>query len=83
MQTSPSIFRLALVLGGARSGKSRYALSLAEGFPLPRLFVATCEPRDEEMRARIDNHQQHPCAQRGSVHLAYPGSDDLPYQPPG
>jgi adenosyl cobinamide kinase/adenosyl cobinamide phosphate guanylyltransferase len=51
-------FRLALVLGGARSGKSGYALSLAEGFPQPRLFVATCEPRDAEMQARIDQHQR-------------------------
>ncbi len=51
-------FRLALVLGGARSGKSGYALGLAEGFPPPRLFVATCEPRDAEMQARIDNHRQ-------------------------
>jgi adenosylcobinamide kinase/adenosylcobinamide-phosphate guanylyltransferase len=51
-------FRLAFILGGARSGKSRYALSLAEKFPPPRLFVATCEPRDAEMQARIDNHQQ-------------------------
>ncbi|MEW6658764.1 MAG: bifunctional adenosylcobinamide kinase/adenosylcobinamide-phosphate guanylyltransferase [Thermodesulfobacteriota bacterium] len=58
MKNPSPIFRLALVLGGARSGKSGYALSLAAGFPQPRLFVATCEPRDEEMRARIDNHQQ-------------------------
>lgn len=58
MKTTPTTFRLALVLGGARSGKSSYALRLAESFPLPRLFVATCEPRDEEMRARIDKHQQ-------------------------
>jgi len=56
--TIPRKFRVALVLGGARSGKSRYALSLAAGFPLPRLFVATCEPGDEEMQARIENHQQ-------------------------
>jgi len=58
MNTISTTFRLALVLGGARSGKSRYALSLAEGFPPPRLFVATCEPRDEEMAARIENHQR-------------------------
>jgi adenosylcobinamide kinase/adenosylcobinamide-phosphate guanylyltransferase len=58
METIPPTFRLALILGGARSGKSRYALTLAENFPLPRLFVATCEPRDEEMQARVDNHQQ-------------------------
>ncbi len=54
-------FRLALVLGGARSGKSRYALTLAQGRPAPRLFVATGEPRDEEMAARIAHHQ----AERG------------------
>ena len=58
MQTDLTIFHLALILGGARSGKSNYAMQLAAGFPRPRLFVATCEPRDEEMRARIDKHQQ-------------------------
>lgn len=58
MKMIPATFRLALILGGARSGKSSYALGLAESFPLPRLFVATCEPRDEEMRFRIDKHQQ-------------------------
>jgi len=57
MQIKPT-FRLALVLGGARSGKSGYALSLAESLPQPRLFVATCEPRDAEMQARVDNHQR-------------------------
>ncbi|MGB7912175.1 MAG: bifunctional adenosylcobinamide kinase/adenosylcobinamide-phosphate guanylyltransferase [Desulfobaccales bacterium] len=49
---------MALVLGGARSGKSRYALSLAESFPAPRLFLATGEARDEEMAARIAAHQE-------------------------
>jgi adenosylcobinamide kinase/adenosylcobinamide-phosphate guanylyltransferase len=55
-------FRLALILGGARSGKSRYGLGLAARSPAPRLFVATCEPRDAEMEARIDAHQR----ERGS-----------------
>ena len=54
----PQGFRLALVLGGTRSGKSRYGLSLAARFPGPRLFVATCEPGDPEMCARIDHHRQ-------------------------
>jgi adenosylcobinamide kinase / adenosylcobinamide-phosphate guanylyltransferase len=58
--TSP--FRVALVLGGARSGKSRYGLGLAARCPAPRLFVATCEPRDAEMEARIAAHQR----ERGS-----------------
>ena len=58
MEKAPPVFRLALILGGARSGKSRYGLGLAARCPAPRLFVATCEPRDAEMQARIDNHRE-------------------------
>jgi adenosylcobinamide kinase/adenosylcobinamide-phosphate guanylyltransferase len=54
----PEKFKVALVLGGARSGKSRYGLSLAESFPGPRLFLATGEARDAEMAARIAAHQK-------------------------
>jgi len=48
---------LCLILGGARSGKSRLALNLA-GQDLPRAFVATGESGDEEMAARIRKHRQ-------------------------
>jgi adenosyl cobinamide kinase/adenosyl cobinamide phosphate guanylyltransferase len=49
--------RLVLVTGGARSGKSRFAESrLAELAPPPWLYVATCEPRDDELRARVRLH---------------------------
>ena len=58
MPTLPANFKVALVLGGARSGKSRYGLSLAESFPAPRLFLATGEARDGEMAARIAAHQE-------------------------
>jgi adenosylcobinamide kinase/adenosylcobinamide-phosphate guanylyltransferase len=58
MENAPPHFRVALILGGARSGKSRYGLGLAAPFPAPRLFVATCEPRDAEMEARIEAHQR-------------------------
>jgi adenosyl cobinamide kinase/adenosyl cobinamide phosphate guanylyltransferase len=51
-------FRVALVLGGTRSGKSRYGVSLAVKFPAPRLFVATGEAGDAEMAARIQHHQK-------------------------
>jgi adenosylcobinamide kinase/adenosylcobinamide-phosphate guanylyltransferase len=51
-------FRVALVLGGARSGKSRYALSLAAALPPPHLFVATGEAGDAEMAARIEDHRR-------------------------
>jgi adenosylcobinamide kinase / adenosylcobinamide-phosphate guanylyltransferase len=62
MENASSSFRLALILGGARSGKSRYGLGLAARCPAPRLFVATAEPRDAEMEARIEAHQR----ERGS-----------------
>jgi len=58
MDPSANSFRLALILGGARSGKSRYGLSLATRFPAPRLFIATGEAKDAEMAARIAAHQQ-------------------------
>ncbi len=47
-----------LVLGGVKSGKSRFALEKAEGYPPPRLFVATAEAFDEEMAAKIKAHQR-------------------------
>ena len=49
--------RLTLVLGGARSGKSRYAQVLAMASPPPWVYVATAEPGDEEMRQRIAEHK--------------------------
>lgn len=52
--------RLILITGGARSGKSTKALSLAEPYP-QKLFIATAEARDEEMTARIERHR----AERG------------------
>ena len=46
-----------LVLGGVRSGKSRYAQQLAERFTRV-MFVATAERRDDsEMQAKIDRHR--------------------------
>jgi adenosylcobinamide kinase/adenosylcobinamide-phosphate guanylyltransferase len=50
--------RTVLVLGGARSGKSRYGLSLAEAAAPTRLMIATAEALDEEMAARIARHKQ-------------------------
>jgi adenosylcobinamide kinase/adenosylcobinamide-phosphate guanylyltransferase len=47
-----------LVTGGARSGKSRYALGLAESLGTDRLFVATAEARDAEMAERIQAHRR-------------------------
>ena len=49
--------RSALVLGGARSGKSRYAQALAEAAASQRLMIATAQALDAEMAARIARHQ--------------------------
>ncbi len=48
---------LTLILGGARSGKSSYAQSLAEGTRKSVTFVATAQALDEEMSARIHKHR--------------------------
>ena len=50
--------RITFVLGGARSGKSSYALKLAEGAVGPLYFIATAEAFDEEMKLMISNHRQ-------------------------
>ncbi|BBF72105.1 bifunctional adenosylcobinamide kinase/adenosylcobinamide-phosphate guanylyltransferase [Sphingobium sp. 3R8] len=47
-----------LVLGGARSGKSRYALARAEAMPGDCLFVATAQALDSEMDSRIARHRE-------------------------
>lgn len=50
---------IVLIIGGCRSGKSRYAL---ESAPQPagqeRIFIATCIPRDNEMKERVRRHQK-------------------------
>lgn len=46
-----------LILGGARSGKSRYALELGESLGVDRVFVATAQGFDVGMRERIDRHR--------------------------
>lgn len=46
-----------LVIGGARSGKSRYAEELMRSFQPPWVYVATAQPFDDEMAARIGEHR--------------------------
>jgi adenosylcobinamide kinase/adenosylcobinamide-phosphate guanylyltransferase len=50
--------RIILVGGGARCGKSDLALSLARRLGPRRLFLATAQAGDDEMRERIGRHRR-------------------------
>ena len=50
--------KLILITGGARSGKSAYALSIAEEISDKRIFVATCPYLDSEMAERVRRHTE-------------------------
>ena len=45
------------ILGGARSGKSAYALNLAKEKSRKVLYIATAEAGDSEMKSRISKHK--------------------------
>ncbi len=47
-----------LILGGARSGKSRLAEQLATDSGLPVTYIATSQPLDGEMNERVRLHRQ-------------------------
>ena len=49
--------KITLILGGARSGKSSYALNLAKKYKKVA-FIATCQGLDKEMRERIRLHKE-------------------------
>lgn len=56
-----------LILGGARSGKSRLAEQLASDSGLPVTYIATSEPLDGEMNERVRLHRQRRPAEWGLI----------------
>ena len=50
--------KITLIVGGARSGKSTYALKLAEENYKDRAFIATATAIDDEMKIRIAAHRK-------------------------
>ena len=65
---------LTLVVGGARSGKSAFAERLVVASARPRRYIATAQAWDDEMRARIAQHQQD----RGTDWVTVEAPLDLP-----
>jgi adenosylcobinamide kinase / adenosylcobinamide-phosphate guanylyltransferase len=65
--------RLTLVVGGARSGKSRYGESLIAPLSPPWIYVATAQPLDAEMKERIAAHR----ARRGESWTTVEAPRDL------
>lgn len=56
---------IELILGGARSGKSAYAMRRAQASGRAVVFIATAQPLDAEMAARIARHRaERPAAWR-------------------
>lgn len=49
---------LQLILGGARSGKSRLAEQIAQKSQKTVIYIATAQANDAEMQQRIQHHQQ-------------------------
>ena len=49
--------QVTLVIGGARSGKSRQGEAIVTALPPPWTYIATAEALDQEMRARVAAHR--------------------------
>lgn len=49
--------RIIFIIGGSRSGKSSFALKEATRLQGKKVYIATAEPFDEEMKERIQRHK--------------------------
>jgi adenosylcobinamide kinase/adenosylcobinamide-phosphate guanylyltransferase len=71
---APHEWTTALLIGGSRSGKSALAEKLVTASGRPRIYIATAEAWDDEMRQRIDEHR----ASRGDGWQTIDAPQDLP-----
>jgi len=51
--------KIIFITGGVRSGKSQFALRLAQNFPGPKAYLATAQGLDPEMAERIQRHKRN------------------------
>jgi adenosylcobinamide kinase/adenosylcobinamide-phosphate guanylyltransferase len=49
---------LTFIIGGAKSGKSRFALKKASACSGQKVYIATAQALDDEMKARIEKHKK-------------------------
>ena len=74
--------KLTFILGGARSGKSRYAMQLAREHPGPVTYLATAQALDPEMGTRIARHRQDRPASWQTLEIPTQVAAHLQKQPP-
>ncbi|HEX2216894.1 MAG TPA: bifunctional adenosylcobinamide kinase/adenosylcobinamide-phosphate guanylyltransferase [Xanthobacteraceae bacterium] len=81
-ETSTGGGTITFVLGGARTGKSRYAEWLIATYPKPWVYVATAEAKDSEMAERIAGHQARRAAGWQTVEAPHEVPEALVAAPP-
>ena len=74
---------LALVVGGARSGKSSHAEALIAAHPAPWTYVATAQAFDDEMEERIAHHRARRSASWRTVDAPLDLAQTLAVMPQG
>ena len=81
MSSDGAANRYIFVTGGARSGKTSFAIEKAEAISDRRIYLATApsDPSDDEMRSRIDRHR----AERDSSWVTIEEPVDLSGRLPG